>query len=259
MRDRASRAAPTSSSGTRSPAHGMRVRREGHDLERLGRRRRGAADDPRLEHDRHDRRLEPRVQPDDLARLDDAARSPRASRGWPPGGRSRRPRGSRPAAPTSPRPGLDAAAQQDELAGVGDRQRRHHEPRIDVGDVAARRAGQPVAVLAGDRRRTQRRAAARADSSASGAIQRGTPPTRGECRVERPSGPRVVIDHRGRVRPAARRSSAPISATQPDHADDDPGQPEQALPAVDRHPRPGRAPDADDRVSGGQRRAAGRR
>ena len=44
---------------------------EGHDLGRLGRRRRRAADDPRLEGDRHDRRLEPRVEPDDLARLDE--------------------------------------------------------------------------------------------------------------------------------------------------------------------------------------------
>ena len=32
-----------------------------------------AADDPRLERDRHDRRLEPRVEPDDLARLDEQA------------------------------------------------------------------------------------------------------------------------------------------------------------------------------------------
>ena len=56
------------------PSHGMRVRRERPDLERLRRVRAHAADDPRLEHEDDDRRLEPRVQPDDLARLHEQAR-----------------------------------------------------------------------------------------------------------------------------------------------------------------------------------------
>ena len=39
-------------------------------------------------------------------------------------------------------------------------------------------------------------------------------------------------------------------AREPDQADGHPGEAEQALDAVDRHPRPGRAPDAQDRVGG---------
>ena len=99
---RASRGAPTSSSGTRSPTTGC-PRREGDDLGRLGRRRGGPADDPGLERDRHDaassRVYSPMISPGSTSRPVSSR-----SRGWPPGGRSRRPRGSRPAAPTSPSP-----------------------------------------------------------------------------------------------------------------------------------------------------------
>ena len=45
-------------------------------------------------------------------------------------------------------PRLDSAADEDDLAGVGDRQRGDDEPRIDVSDVSAGRACQALAVLA---------------------------------------------------------------------------------------------------------------
>ena len=46
---------------------------------------------------------------------------------------------------------LDATPDQDDLAGVGDREGRDDEARVDVDDVPARLAGEPIAVLAGDR------------------------------------------------------------------------------------------------------------
>ena len=62
-----------------------------------------------------------------------------------------------------PRPGSMPAAQQDELAGVRDRQRRDDEARVDVGDEPAGRAGQPVAILVRQARpNASSRAAARA-------------------------------------------------------------------------------------------------
>ena len=91
------------------------------DLERLRGRGRGPADDPGLERDRHDGRLEARVQPDDLARLDEQAR-------LLPGLADRRLVDGlvdlEEAARLGPRPaaGLDAAAEQHELAVVGDRE-----------------------------------------------------------------------------------------------------------------------------------------
>ena len=136
--------------------------REGDDLGRLGRRGRCAADDPGLERDGHDGRLEPRVEPDDLARLDEE-----------PGLLVRladrrlvdglvdleEAAGLRPRALA----GLDAAPDQDDLAGVGDREGRDDQARVDVDDVPARLAGEPIAVLAGDGAEDQRRAAARAE------------------------------------------------------------------------------------------------
>ena len=46
---------------------------------------------------------------------------------------------------------------------VGDRQRGHHEARVDVGDEAAGRADEPFAVIAVDRPEVQRGTAARAE------------------------------------------------------------------------------------------------
>ena len=103
------------------PDHGIVLRRERHDLGRLGGRRGRPADDPRLERDGHDARLEPRVEPDDLARLDEQA------------GLLERLADGRlvdrlvdleEAARLRPRAlaGLDPAPDQDDLAGVGDRE-----------------------------------------------------------------------------------------------------------------------------------------
>jgi len=46
--------------------------------------------------------------------------------------------------------GFDPAPDEDDLAGLGDREGRHDETRIDVGDMAACGAGQPMAVLTRD-------------------------------------------------------------------------------------------------------------
>ena len=118
------------------PGQGMRLGGEGLDLERLGRRdaarRRRSA--PRTRCD--DRRLQPRVQPDDLARLDEQAGllERLADRRLVDGLVDlEEAAGLRPPAEAR----LDAASDQDDLAGVGDRDRRHDEPRVDVGDVPA--------------------------------------------------------------------------------------------------------------------------
>ena len=105
------------------------------------------ADDPRLEDGDHDDGLEPRVEPDELGRLDDEAGllEGLADRRFVDGlvdleeaarlgpGADRR---------------LDPAPDEHDLAGRGHRQRRRDEARVDVGDVATARTGQPVAVLA---------------------------------------------------------------------------------------------------------------
>jgi CPA2 family monovalent cation:H+ antiporter-2 len=57
--------------GERDPVPRQRVGGERPDLERLRRLARRPADDPRLEHQHDHRRLEPRVQPHDLARRDE--------------------------------------------------------------------------------------------------------------------------------------------------------------------------------------------
>ena len=120
------------------PAHGIVLGREGDDLGRLGRR---GAVPPTIRASKAmvtTRRLEPRVEADDLARLDEQA-------GLLPGladGRLvDRLVDLEEAARLGPRAlaRLDAAPDQDDLAGVGDREGRDDEPRVDVDDVAARR------------------------------------------------------------------------------------------------------------------------
>ncbi len=46
---------------------------------------------------------------------------------------------------------LDPAPDQDDLTGLGQRHGRRDEPRVDVGDVAAARTGQPLPMLALER------------------------------------------------------------------------------------------------------------
>ena len=88
----------------------------------------------------------------------------------------------------SPTPGSMPRRMSTTFPVVGDRERRHHEPRVHVGDVAAGRARQALAVLAvhrpersGDPHRLQK--------LSDDASHVGTP--RPEARSdERPSGPR---------------------------------------------------------------------
>ncbi len=89
-----------------------------------------------FEGDRHDGGLQARVEPDDLAGLDDEARlfERLPDRCLVDGLVDlEEPTGLRPRTAT----GLDAPAEQDDLAVSRDRQRGDHQSRIDVGDVAA--------------------------------------------------------------------------------------------------------------------------
>ena len=106
----------------------------------------GTADDPGLEGENDDRRLEPRIEPDDLAWLDDQAGllERLADRRFRDGLVDfEEAAGLGPPATT----GLDPTAKEDDLAGLGDRDRRDDEPRIDIGDVAADLTGKPLAIL----------------------------------------------------------------------------------------------------------------
>ena len=106
---RASRGAPTGRP-ERDPAHGMASGAKACDLERLRASVRASPpDDPRLEGEHDDRRLQPRVQPDDLARLDDRPGLLERLADRRLGRPSRRPRGSRPAGPTSRGPARSRA------------------------------------------------------------------------------------------------------------------------------------------------------
>ena len=62
------------------------------------------------------------------------------------------------------KPGRDAAADEHHFAAVGDGQCRDHEPRVDVEDEAAARAGEPVSLLVLDRAEREPVAAARAET-----------------------------------------------------------------------------------------------
>ena len=205
-----------------------------------------AADDPRLERDRHDGRLEPRVQPDDLARLDEQA-------GLLPGLADGRlvdglvdleeAAGLRPRAL---RPGSMPRRSSTISPVVGDREDRHDEARVDVGDVAARRAGQAIAVLAGDLAERAARAPQFEQNLRLEASHGGTPPTGrqvGRAAV-RPAIEVVHAGSRSREQHERRRDH---ERRQADDADDDPREPEQALAAIDGHPGPGRAPDPQRR------------
>ena len=82
------------------------------------------------------------------------------------------------------------------------------------------------------------------------AIQRGTPPPESRS-VDRPSGPRSkssLPSPCGRAQARSTAIDAATKAPQADQADRHPGEPEPALAGIDRHPRPGRAPDAQDGV-----------
>src|SRR4029077_3756937 len=111
-------------------------RPERPDLEGLGVQTRRAADDLRLEREDDDRRLEPRVQPDDLTRrhaeagllerlpdrrLADGLVDLEEAAGLGPPALAR----------------VDAPAEQDDLALRRDRDRRDDEAGVDVRDVAA--------------------------------------------------------------------------------------------------------------------------
>ena len=229
-----------------SPDHGIASGANVAISSASGGRGRGPADDPRLERDRHDGRLEPRVQPDDLARLDE---QPGLLPGLADGRLVDRLVDLEEAARLGPRAAtrLDAAAEQDELAVVGDRQRRDDEPRVDVGDVAARRARQPVAVLAVEIAPNRSAvAAARAEVEASRPSSRGTPRPGGE--VGRAAVAARVEARPVAVRRAGRRRRRATSAARPTRLTATQARRNQALAAIDRHPRPGRAPDAEDRV-----------
>ncbi len=95
---------------------------------------------------RHDRGLEPRVQPDQLAGLDEqpGLLQRLADRGLGDGLVH-----LEEAARLRPRPvaGLDATPEQHRLAGVRDRDGGHDEPGVDVGDEPAAGADPPLAGL----------------------------------------------------------------------------------------------------------------
>ena len=86
-----------------------------------------------------------------------------------------------------PRPGSKPRRMQHELARLVDRERRHDEPRVDVGDVAARLADQAIPLLARERAELEPPAAPVQWLSVA-ASQGGGPPPAGRS-VERPSGP----------------------------------------------------------------------
>ena len=80
---------------------------------------------------------------------------------------------------------LDAAPDQDDLAGVGDRQGGRDEARVDVGDVAAARAGER-----GARCSPCERSVARAGPAARAVVERRREPGRDAAArgdVRRPS------------------------------------------------------------------------
>ena len=178
------------------PDHGMssgaKVR-----ISSASRGRRGdPAHDPGLERERHDGRFEAGVEPDDLARLD---QQPGLLPGLPDRGLVDGLVDLEEAARLRPlaASGLDAAAQQHDLAVVGDREDGDDEARIDVDDVAACRAGQPVTVLARRSRRTgaRRRSSSRISGSGPSTAARHRP-------MAGPSSGRPVRD---RSRPSPRR------------------------------------------------------
>src|SRR6185369_9589342 len=117
---------------------------------------------PRLVGDGHDGRFQPGVEPDDLARFDEQAGLfvRLADRRFVDGLVDfEEAAGLRP--PAFAR--LDAAPDQDDLAGVGDREGRDDQAWVDVDDVPARLAGEPIAILPGDGAEDQWRSAARAE------------------------------------------------------------------------------------------------
>src|SRR3954471_22220545 len=188
--------------GELRPRDGVRCERG--DLRRLGRGGSRPADDPRLERDRHDGRLEPGVQPDDLARIDDQSglleRLPdrRLLDGLvhleDPAGLGQQ-----------PDPRRDPAADQDELARLGHRERRDHEARIDIRDMPAIVADEPVAMLARDLAEVEAPTAVRA------VVEAGRQPAR-DAATRAEVGGAAVGTALQRGRHAATTTSAPTTS-----------------------------------------------
>src|SRR5712671_4595759 len=125
---------------------GNRLRPERLDLECLCVQAVGAPHDPRLEGKNDDRGLEPRIETDDLAWLDDQAG---LLEGLPDRGLGDGLIDLEEAArlgPPAPA-GLDSAPKQNDLAGIVHRDRRDDQPRVDVSNVAARAAGESIAIF----------------------------------------------------------------------------------------------------------------
>src|SRR6185369_13138802 len=118
--------------------------------ERLGAGPQLAADDARLVDEHHHRGLEARVQPNDLFGRD---HEPGLLERLADRALRRRLVHLEEAAGLCPEPAsrLEAAPDQHDLAGLRYRDGRGHEARVHVGDVAAARAGEAVALLARDR------------------------------------------------------------------------------------------------------------
>ena len=205
------------------PCHGIASGRKAWISRASGFRRYSPLIDLRLERDHDDRRLEPRVEPDDLARLDDEARLlERLADGRLGHGLVDLEEAARLGPPALAR--LDAAAEQDDLAVVVDRDRRDDEARVDVGDVAARGAGESVAILALDGAELERVAAARAEVQASRRARPGRRrPSRCRSSARRGRGrtvtrspgrsSRSALMRRGRRRP--RRGARPGRSATP--------------------------------------------
>src|SRR4051812_24161858 len=138
----------------RDPGPRDQIGRERRDLEGLRVQPRRAAENASLERDDDDGGLEPGVETDDLARLHDVAGLLERLANRSLGHRLvdlEETAGLRPAPPAW----IDPSPEQNDLAVVRDGQRGHDETRIDVGHEPARRAGEPVAVLVGERAERQ--------------------------------------------------------------------------------------------------------
>src|SRR3954453_705171 len=148
---------------------------------------------------------------------------------------------------------------QDPLPGSIPRRMRTISPASVIGNVVTTRRGLTYRMwpqTVHERRSRSSpatapnasRAPQREQKLRDSAIQRGTPAPEGRS-VERPSGPRScglsVTTGRSREDDDERGCD---ERGKTDQAYGDPGEPEQPLGPVDRHPCPGRAPDPEHRV-----------